>query len=328
MPLLLALIWSISLAAADTTANGGPPNFDALFPRPASDAVNDVQKELECIRDLTANKGELIKSPQSAEMIKHLAPVIQDAFQRFNVKGIERALFYSQALEESGALTVLSESTKYGIAGRDAIGNVIVSAINDPLYRARPGAKASREFGIYRGRGLIQISRCDNYLSIIHYLNLLYAGRKPEWKAYWEVKGTKGKREIKEVCSKEDVADASAHYRTQYGMNPNLYGAFEDPMRFAMIDGELTDPMSKKTIASEKFMLDATLAYWRGRCGETVDRSADRAALKTYAACSQFQSEDYLTHASKCLTRCIKGSISGWERRMAWLKLALRCSRY
>lgn len=327
--LSLLLFWS-SLQADETAPTGESASpFDEFFYKPSADDRTKVQKELKCIQAKTDGGQELIKTPQATQMIKRLSPYLQDGFDRFNMGGFERAFFYSQALEESGAFTMLSERKNMEVVGGDAIGNMIVNDSNDKFFKEKKGAKASREFGVYRGRGLVQISGCDNYISTINYLNQVYNQKEPRWNAYWYITENGNRKVITTTCTEAEKDKLINQYAaTHQNMNANLYGAFKDPSRLSMIGGEFTDPLSRKKIDSEKLMVDSSLAFWRGKCGETARYAATKASLDTYAPCAPYANADYLSHAVRCLTKCIRGTDSGWERRLKWMKVALLCAQF
>lgn len=319
------------MALADRTATADD-SLDSFFPVPSAQATNNVHRELECIQFRTQDSKELFKSKQASEMIRKLSPEMVEAFKRFNMSGMERAFFYSQMLEESAGMTILAETKNMKAIGYDPMDALIADVANEPAFKERKGATTSNEFGKFRGRGLIQISRCDNYLSIIHYLNQKYSKDKalstqPEWKGAWEITAKDKTKTLGAVCSPEDIRDFSDWYRTKTKMNPNLYGALEDPRHFSMLDSEFLDPGGKKKISSERFMLDANMAFWRGHCGKLVDNVMSFERIKDFEPCKKFADADYLVHATKCLTKCVKGKTDGWERRLRWLKEAMLCSR-
>ncbi|MBX3021576.1 MAG: hypothetical protein KF799_07855 [Bdellovibrionales bacterium] len=305
----------------------GKADLGIFPPAPSASAANDVEREFECIRLRTDNNHEMIKQPAALSMIKVLSQAMEDGFKEFNFSLFERAMFYSQAIEESGGFTQMTEAKQFVKAGADPIAHFIMADTNDKHFKAQKGAKVSSKFGSFRGRGIIQISRCDNYFSTIHYLNQMYSGQTPTWKAYWEY-GPKGKRQqIEEVCNKADIKAMKDEYLVTQGMSANLYGILDDPSRLAVVKWEIQDPTTKRKIASEKLMVDATMAYWRGRCGQHVDASSDMALLAKFKPCEAYRSKKYLEWAVKCVTRCIKGTTDGWQKRLAWMEKALMCAR-
>lgn len=329
-----------SQAANDIAApSSGAPNLDEFFSLPPSaGAQNDVEKELQCIQFQTKDKKEHIAQAKATKMIHLLAGPLDESFKRFKVGTFERAMFYAQTIEESGGFTMLSESAQIASNGPDPLAHVIHATANDAYFQ--PGAKvksekfkanASSQYGEFRGRGLLQISRCDNFLSVIHYLNQLYAGKIPEWKSDWKLTDSAGNTQPLSVkCSKEQLKEFASEYRRTYGMNANLYGALDDPMHFAMIGSELKDPVTLKKISSERFMVDSSLAYWRGRCGKSVRDASDVKRITEDGPCAKFAStknEEPLAIAVKCITQCVHGTTDGWERRLAFMNSALRCAR-
>lgn len=333
MTILLTFL-AVTAFAADKAVNTDDI-FNELVPNTAP-AATVVERELECVRLHTDDGREMIKSRAASEMIHRLAPYMEDGFKAFKFSLFEKAAFYAQSIEESGGFTQLAEAGKrksYAREGADPIGHMISIEDNNGLFEQKKGAVKSRQFGVFRGRGLVMISRCDNYLSTAHYLNDLYSGKPPAWKTYWEIKtgkDPKTKKDIMEqigtVCSEKELKAYKDQYLMTYKRNANIYGVLEDPMRFAMIGWELTDPVTKKKMASEKFMVDASIAFWRGKCADHVDHAMDQKKLATFDKCAEFKGP-YMDWAAKCLTKCIKGSTEGWERRAMWMKRALLCGR-
>jgi hypothetical protein len=316
--------------------------------------VDVVRGELNCIRSKASPKDD-IATPDAAKMIEILAQPLENAFRKFKVSRLERALFYSQALEESGGFTTLNERPVYKNKANadDPIGHLALAALDD-VHKVKDKnedraarAKRALQYKEFRGKGLMQLSRCDNYLSVIHYLNQMNAGKTPVWKPYWEypvsdkilvfkkvVDGktiTERKRDLKQisqVCTPEQRKLVAAEYERETGMNANLYGAWDEPQKFAMLGADFTDPLSKKTISSEKFMVESSLAIWRGSCGKAVNVAANSARLKQDPLCADFKDEDYAVHATRCVTNCIRGNIKDakdLEKRQRWLGIAMSC---
>lgn len=296
---------------------------DFFDPDSASKTTN-VEKELSCIQYQTKNKAELIKTPQATQMIKRLSPYLQDGFDRFKLNSWERAFFYSQSLEESGAFTMLSERKKMQVVGENPMANLIVNTTEDQAYIEKKGTKVSRELSSSRGRGLIQITGCDSFLATNNYLNGFYKGKDPEWSLSWKINDNGKDIPIEKTCDglKDKIINRFPD------RNLNLFGSFKDPSRFAMIGGELEDPLSRKKIDSEKFMVDSSLAFFRGKCGKTAKIVQNKQALDAYPYCNRFANPDHFIHAVRCLTYCIRGTDEGWERRVEWMKKAFICAQF
>lgn len=322
---LLAFVLASVASTAHAGSETATSESDALVPKTSGNT--DVEREVDCIRLQTDGK-EPIKTQAAKNMINVLGRPLEDGFERFKLNTFERALFYSQAIEETGGFTQLTESKTFENAGASPLGQLAAKAINDEKFKEKKGARASKNFGQFRGHGLFQISRCDNFVSIAHYLNKLYNGDKaPTWKANWEYETSKGEDEqLGSVCTPKQLSEFRAAYAKKYGRDPNIYGVLEQPVRFAMIGSEFVDPVTKRTIDSERFMVDASLAFWRGKCGAVVKAIKSQSSLSAFERCADFKGA-FIDRAVQCLTQCVKGSTEGWERRSAWMKTALLCAR-
>lgn len=339
--MLIAFTLLVQLSWADRTADPAPGSFDknfkvqdtTRFHKPA----NTVETELLCIRNKTENKLEMIKMPAAEEMIKHMAPYLQKGFDHYNETALGRALFYSQAIEESGGFTQVAEAVTLNRQGADPIAHEITDAENDITLTKFTGTKpppASMKLAGHRGRGLLQLTGCANYLSVTHYLNQQYSGEsEPVWRQHWpdwkDSAGQTVQLEPAARCSSKQLHSFEKMYNNKYsdrGWHANLYGALHEPQNFSRLGFEFTDPVSKKKISSEKLMVDGSLAYWRGQCGETVRAASDPAKLKVYRGCENHRDSDYVSWAARCVTACIKGSSNGWQKRAQWLRKALACS--
>jgi len=326
--MLFKMIWLISTLVWNVHAGefGGSEQLSAS----ARKSVEAVKQQLKCIRS-KAKKGELFANPNAEKMIERLAPALENGFYKFKMSPLERALFYSQVIEESGGMLHFTENKDYKNPAKDPLTALFQAAASDEAFKAKKGATHSAQFGDFRGRGLIQVSRCDNYISALHYMNLMNAGKKPEWKPYWEYvvhAKVPEKKKIGTVCSPQEIKAVEAQYRKNYGTELDPYGVFENPMKMAMIDGVLQDSKGKNMIVSEQFMVEASLSFWRGKCNDVVVNTVDRNRLATYEPCREFADKDYNVHASKCITKCVKGRIDGWEKRMRWLEIAWGCLGY
>lgn len=264
----------------------------------ATAAPNSTLQDLQCIQ-LNAPAGSPIKGANATQIFTKLSPMLDQAFNKMGFAPLERALFLSQAIEETGGFTQLSESKSFTNQGDSALGHLASAITNDGLFSQRAGAKSSHEFGVFRGRGLLQISRCDNFFTVVHYLNQYYRGGKSEdlrWQSHWEIDEAQTRREIasvqkeirdssnaaklerlrtrmaqlektktantlNEVCTPRQIAKMKDQYRERYGMDANLFGLLDDPKRFAQLGMEFTDPVSGKHIDSEQLMVDSSLAY-------------------------------------------------------------------
>lgn len=318
----LILLLNLQLACADEAVT------PSQYIQRGFEDLSVVRAELACLQKEGKKGEDLITRPDATAMMNLLSPHLEAGFRKFGLGGRERALFYSQVIEESGAFTTMTESKSYAHQpGADPIGQLTVAAIYDRQFAGHKGAKKSKHFGQFRGRGLLQISGCENYLSVIHYLNLMDKGQPPVWRSGWRYQQDGQNISIGTVCSDEDLAKFARQYNDKFRMNADLYGILDNPARLAMVGAQLTDPMSKKTVPSEQVLVESSLAFWRGQCGKTLEHVADPQRLKNYDPCRSYASDDYFDHATKCLTKCVKGSTGDYERRSRWLKTAMACVR-
>lgn len=341
--------------------------LDAAFFEQSSEAF----KELNCLRS-KAPKGHTFAHCSVEGRIKALAPFLQTGFERNKMGPKERALFYSQILVESSFLTKFTETHDHSLdpcankkngadtdgslkanldteaipgksmdASEMALRDLIDSTADDSKFKQIKGAKHSSNFGEFRGRGLIQLTRCDNYLSVLHYINLQYRGQNPYWQPSWHI-GKKHKRnnQIGAVCEKDELNAMIDYYSKEHQgkMSLNVFNAIENPMFFGAPGMDLTDkatPSSPSTedklnlaISGEKFMVDVAMAYWKGRCGTDIKKFLvnPRAAKSMWCPADRSELTDNQV-ITQCMTGCIKGkgSLESWQKRNEWFEKAQEC---
>jgi hypothetical protein len=323
MLLLLATLVVPSWAEKEAQSLTPQQYINQNFPgggTPAPKPMAPVRKQLHCIRNKGEKKLDLITHDAAAAIIDKISPHLAKAFEKYKFSPMERALFYSQVIEESGGFTSLTESNNYGNPAGDGIGNVINATLSDPHFKAKKGATRSKQFGDFRGRGLIQVSRCDNYFSVLHYMRQMREGKTAVWKADWKYPSGKSSKTVGTVCTPADIAGMKA---ANPGIDP--YGVLDNPVKMAMLDGEFRDNNGANPIPSEQFLAEASVAFWRGNCGDTSANASDRTKLEALARCKEYAGGEYSAHASKCMTKCVKGVTEGWEKRERWLKVAMSC---
>lgn len=347
---LLSFLMSLNIQAQEAVSNSpssSSGNAEAM--QSAQSLVgqyvqgkNTVEKELLCIRARMNQKGgiHLLRSEASKNMIELLSTGMEASMKKFKMMSAnERAFFYAQIIVETGGFTKLSETTNHSIEGslsNASAGSAFITQFieaheqNDDFSNSNNSGSAG--YGVYRGRGLIQLTGCDNYLSTIHYLNQFYAGREqPYWRGYWTFENSEGATEqVTATCSRNDLPRIQESYRqlnSTSNYNANLYGAFEDPMRFAQVGATLTNPNNAtQTISSVEFMTDAAIAYWRGRCGEYAS-SLNAREIGLNMSCRQMRQDGdtWQENANRCLTKCVRGTTNGSEQRLEYLNEALEC---
>lgn len=292
-------VWAQNDIVQPATYPKIPSDTDDVFMPVGSTTRNDVEKDLQCIQTKSNHTENAINNPKTTKMFRLLAVPLQDGFKRFQFSPFEKAMFYSQVLDETAAFTLLPEAP---VKAQSGLGTL----------------------------GLVPFSGCGNFISVVHYLNLMNANKTPEWKQDWTYKDATGaSRRITDQCSKEQLKAFASEYRRIYGKDVNLYGAIDNPARFAVVGESLKDPISGKTIASEQFMTDASLAQWRGKCGKVVYGASDINGLGAGGPCAEFtkgDNADLLVAAVKCVTQCVHGSIKGWQKRLEYMKAALSCA--
>lgn len=349
----------------DADVPGGADEISAAITSEFYSACQTTKafRELDCMQK-KAEKGSLFSSCVARENIKMLAPFLQDAFDRANMGPRERSLFYSQILVESSYLTKFAETMDhapracqqgpgnqydkpedcFGYKKQDdsAIRDIIAIAEDDTKFVQKKGAKHSKNFGEFRGRGLIQLTRCDNYLSVIDYLNKQYRGqRNPDWQPAWHTEREQRRdNQLGATCEKDELDAMMKRYSEvhQGKMSLNLYNAMENPMNFGLPRTDLKDVPSDnypsrddklmRSITGEKFMVDAAMAYWRGRCGDAIKNFITNPKQGRSVYCPPGRESMTENEAlTKCMTGCIKGigSMESWEKRKHWYERAQEC---
>lgn len=332
-------------------------------PEPTQEPANSLAlSQLQCIQRQVTNRAAFIKNGTASANMKQIAPALERAFRKNKFSPAERRHFFAQMLVETAGLTSLSETanlrTDKNMENASTGSLAMVNLIRTTSMSAPPTDKKlkhnsrSVHFGDFRGRGLIQITGCDNFLSVLHYLNLQYSGSQPQWQTSWYASEEKATREkpikhlqIGKSCSGENqkkLEEVLRIYQKNYNMDLDLYGAVSEPMRFAMVGSEFPQSPnhhrrdrsghacknrpSERCIDSEDFMVDATMAYWRGRCGKYITRSLNGTS-SSIPECKKIElaSDSPALTQVKCITRCIKGDAASSDKRLEWLRLAEQC---
>ena len=319
--ILCCFLGSVTFSRADEVVR---PNFDEFFHTPTVAATEPVLREFECIRSKVDSAHSLIRQPRAWSMIKKFSGRLEKSFQKLGFTDFERALFYSQILAETGGFTHFSE-TKDFKAGQSPMEQLVADVLDDARFEAKKDAKKSAEFGQCRGRGLVQVSRCDNLISAIHYMNLEERGREPKWLSDWTYKVAGQERRITTTATPEDIKAFESEYRMRFGMDADAYGVLREPRRASMTDVVWQDKTTQKSISSEQLMVNISMAYWRGRCGPVLRNVVTPNRLAEYELCQKFAGGSYLEHAIKCLTYCVRGTTDGWQERLKWMGFAMAC---
>lgn len=343
MVLLISLVSLVLSAHADKEGVVEPKTnveiLDSRWPVPQGNGY--VKEEILCIRNKAA-KTDLIKREDAEQMILALAPAMEEGFKKANISRLERALIYSQAIQETGGFTILNEATGYKTKiGASGIAHLAKAAADDEAFKGVIGSENSRSLGEYRGKGIFQVTGCENYLSLIDYMNQIEAeksgGAKPRWRSGWQyqvgekIEGGKKVRDMRPTptfCPPEIRRPIADEYERRTKMQADLYGAWSAPEKFGMLDAKFTDQLTKEEKASEQFMVDASMAYWRGNCGETVATVSNSQKLmneKTLCQALRKDGDDYAAYATRCLTKCIKGDTDSSDKRERWLRIAISC---
>ncbi|MBY0315261.1 MAG: hypothetical protein K2Q26_07065 [Bdellovibrionales bacterium] len=322
-------------AARPTPPHSGPP-----LANPNSRALNEIR----CIQQRDSRPMRADRRNLATLHAQALSPSIQRAFNSYGFSVEERRHFYAQMMKETGALTSLSETQRFQerstATDTSQLGmETLLKTTADDHRDFRGGASNARhssQFGDFRGRGLIQITGCDNFLSILHYLNLKYSGAETEWQNAWYASHRQEDRskQIGRVCNgdnQHNLREVMRRYQERYNMDLDLYGAISDPRRFAMLGGEFqqsprhhrndrsghpcVNQRGSRCISSEDFLVDASMAFWRGRFPGGI-----------YRRCrGERNSEQTL----RCITKIVTGAENPTEitERLKWYRIAEACVR-
>ncbi len=327
-------------------------NLQNVLDRRVAKGSNQIEKELNCARerlmrqeltlnsdaDPTNNVTPSLLSGDQAHwdcMLKNLSPHMLRSFEKFKLLGndIERALFLSHVVVESGGFQHFSETKSFqkyqcveglgeGIsAGNTLMTQVIVADQQDSKFGKGSGA-GSWSMGSNRGFGPIQITGCSNRLSVIHYLNQFYRDPNltPTWRENWTY-GRDGEKQIMGNCTESQRNEFIISYGVSQEMNANLYGAFHDAGNLGLVGGTVNDPVTNlkpssveippmTPLSSTEFMFDASLAYWKGRNQELISNLSSPQDLYTSECKEQHyrgERDDWQSLAVRCSTRRIRG---------------------
>jgi hypothetical protein len=304
------LVFTILLSQAETVSSGSASGKgDRLGYVPPTQVLD----ELTCMQEKDKHTPSMFKSANAKCMIKILAPYMERSLKKIDMGPKQRALFYSQVIVESGAFTHLSESSSFDTSGnpscdgRRAAGSMGISQL---IKNAEGDATQAK----FRGRGLIQLTRCDNYISALHYVNLQAKGQSPYWQPYWNATSEPNSlfdQQIGAHCTPTQMIAMKTSYRAKFHMPLDPYGLISNPENLVMVGGTLTNRETKSTMEAETLMVDMALAYWRGRCGTLVDK-----AVRTYKTNAEI---------SQAVTKCVRGSTESWEERNEWFEIGRQC---
>ena len=218
---------------------------------------------------------------------------------------IEKAHLLAQVMVESRYLTSTVEDIRG--KGRDGMLEagtptqwdcreyLNVSNDNASFFNRRYGYKAD-----FRGRGLIQLTHCPNYLGFLYHkaaeragLSELSKGTKNNF-FYWDSRGRR-RRVYQSYCTEEVLKDVAQDFLNQ-GLSPDvleeMVGDFGTAANYLSLPchGEGLSSMT-----SEEFVVDSALWYWR-RCKSSYPRSTQSSseiAVKYLSMCVHGQ-EAYL----------------------------------
>lgn len=348
--LFLSLYTSPIFAGESTTApnsfEGISNSLDADFFK--KNQMGDVSQELRCMQS-QAESGSLFSQNAAKRQIEIFAPHLQQAFRKLKMGPKEKALFYSQILVESSFFTQFSETKNHDSTRTNedtpdknlAMNALVKTLVQDDNFSQRKGATHSSEFGQFRGRGLIQLTGCDNYLSTLDYLNKQYRDKEPSWQPYWYASKEKNpdeKDQIGSVCSEKQLEKMKSIYEQKNpGQSLDLFGALSNLSLMGIPGTRFKDNRLNRTIASEQFMVDMALAYWRGRCGELANKTIR--APKSWGSqyCPSIPDRSKMTDdevISRCTTKCVRGVEGsaklpgGWGERNKWFLRAQKCVKH
>lgn len=336
--LFLALtVSTVAFAQGDAVVSDEQAIQEVLDLQNSARGMNSVDRELMCLQDKA--KQALHSSDAAIQMYKLLSPDLMKMFRQNKMGKQERALFYAQMMEETGGLTNMTETDDH----RAIVPDTVDPNNNTALVQYNQENKDTvcpAKFGIFCGRGILQVTRCDNYISVLHYLNLeekrtddVYQQvvkhkpvmpANPYWKPYWYY--SNGKTQVTENCSQSQIADLKIAYKKETGMELDPYNLLtKEGIKNFSVPGKAIKGSNGKTLFTNKLQIIAAMAIWKGNCGAHVEAMlSDR--RRSFEKCQKLINPSETNgngHKSRCITQCIRGSSGGWEQRHKWFELLM-----
>lgn len=296
--------------------------------------VANLTNTVNCMRDNgheQSYKGDNSVSKHNFDKIKNeLAHEMRHASKE------ESAHFLAQVFHESAGFTAFSEKAHFKPMqfaedrdGPDAI-NMIID--NDEQSRK---FKKSHYDASFRGRGLIQLTGCANYMAFLHYLNT------NEWRTYWPLNKSTldtlsatdksdllnkgGTSQLNMKCSQNTIKAFSKQYQTLFNKPLDPHSIIGDQLAF--IPGT-----THGAYTGEQLIVKSAMAFWRGKClDKTIrpiviaEKMNQEYRARISSTCQGYKDQN-LCAKIEAISLCVNGGRNGLEDRVRWYKVAKECA--
>jgi len=295
---------------------------DRYYPREPAVPMNQVARELVCLQGAAREKygnDSLMKRDFTTVMVQIYSESLQKGFDGLEMGPLERAAFYSHMIVETGGFTHMSEAGVMSDPGVPSGHNSREKrcALMGLVHGLR-NIEATRDKALFpQGRGLLQTTHCDGMIASLHYL------RTKEWRLNWN-----SVYPIGQTCTRDDLKTFAVAYKNSFREDLDPLHVLDNMNKIGAPCGQYISDTGRE-VSSEQMTVDLALAFWRGQCGQkarTVLRGSD-AYCSAYRPKNDTEKFNNDETASRCLTKCVRGSTSGWEQRNEWYLMAKECNQ-
>ena len=261
------------------------------------------------------------------KMLDFIVDRLAKQFQQYGIASIvEKSHFLSQVIHESD--TLLSTVERRG--GNDIWYQLFVDPSpqwNCPRYL---NAMESDQFffnhqythskntyrAAFRGRGLIQLTRCDNYLGFLYHKaaqqinDPVLAAKMKTYFTYFDNNGRR--KQIKYFCD-EDVLEQVSE---QYPSLKTLLDSREFSSNFENIANQLSLPCPdahQGSLSGREFIVDSALWYWK-RCQQNYPLSLSQYSGRAVANISK------CIHGTSAYDRFDRSSCENMPKSPNWIR--------